>query len=622
MLLSINDLKKSFVDNLIFENVNLIVEQRDKIGLIGVNGCGKSTLFNILTGELSKDSGSIFMPKNIKIGYLKQQLHETSTNSIYDECKEVFLEIIKMEEKLRELEKNLNSDEKLEIYGKLQEKFVELDGYSYNSKIRGTLIGLGFSTEDFNKKVVELSGGQKSRLALAKLLLDKPDLLLLDEPTNHLDIESVQWLEKYLKDFSGSIILISHDRYFLDNVTNKISLLENKTLTTYVGNYTSFMKKRKKDLEILTRQYENQQREIKRQEEIVQRFLSKTSNEKALKQGKSRQKLLDKIKRLPPPPTEAKKADIRFKPKYDSGKEVLKVKDISKSFGDKNIFENVNFNIYKSEKVGLIGPNGVGKTTLFKIIVGILSKDSGEIEYGTKVNISYFSQEMEDLNRENTIIDEIWDFFPKLTHFEIRSYLAKFMFIGDDVFKLIDDLSGGEKARVSLLKIMLKGSNFLLLDEPTNHLDIVSKEGLEQALKVYDGTVLSISHDRYFLNSVCDKILNMTKDGVYEYLGNYDYFIEKTTKPLKTEEVYISKTEIANQKKEERKKQLEKKKIQEERKKLEEEINNLELRLKIIDEELSNPKIYEDINKVNEVSNERDDITIKLEELYEKWFDE
>lgn len=625
MLLSISNIKKTYIYEPILDGASLIVEDHDKIALIGNNGSGKTTLFNIIAEEISKDDGEIFMPKDLKIGYLKQQLHTESEDSIYTECEKIFAPLIKMEEELRTLEKEISNpecedfDNKLLRYGHLQEEFAEKEGYSFPSKIRGTLIGLGFSEEDFSKKVNNLSGGQKSRLALSKMLLEEPDLLLLDEPTNHLDINAISWLEKYLKDYKGAVIIISHDRYFLNNVVNKIALLEFNKINVFKGNYTEYSKKRQKELELLKKQYEDQQKEIKRQEAIIERYMG-LGRDRFIRQGKSRQKLLDKMKKLPPP-TETKKAQIRFIPEFESGKEVLTVDNLSKSYGDKKIFENISFNIFKNDKVGIIGPNGVGKSTLFKIITEKLNPDTGEVKYGSNVKIAYFDQEMENLNNENTIIDEIWNEYPLLNHFQIRRYLAQFLFVGDDIFKLIGDLSGGEKGRVSLLKIMLKGANLLLLDEPTNHLDIDSKEILESSLNIYDGTTISISHDRYFLNSTCNKILNMSSNGIDEYLGNYDYYLEKTTAKPEYEDNTITKTEIDNLKKEERRIRNEKKKIKEAKANLEKAIHEMEQTINDIDAELSKPEIYENLEKVHSLSEKRENTNIELEKLYEQWFE-
>ena len=625
MLINIKNLSKTYVTEKILDDVDLIVEDTDKIGLIGNNGSGKTTLFKILLNEISSDSGEIYMKKNIKIGYLEQQLDIHSENTLYNECQEIFKDIIAMEKDLRKLEHaisdpdNQNLDRDIEQYGKLQEKFQDLDGYSYPSRIRGALIGLGFTEDDFDRSVNELSGGQKSRLALAKLLLSSPDLMLLDEPTNHLDIYAISWLEKYLKDYKKAAIIISHDRYFLDSIVNKISLLENKKLTHFNGNYSVYLKERRKQIEILKKQYLNQEREIKRQEEIIKRYLN-MGRDRFIRAGKSRQKLLDKMKQVDPP-GEKKNLNVSFIPKFDSGHDVLMVEDLKKSYGEKLIFENISMNVYKKDKVGIIGPNGVGKSTLFKILNNKLDKDQGEVKFGSRVIVSYFDQEMENLNSDNTVIDEIWDNFPKLNHYEVRSYLAKFLFIGDDIFKTIDELSGGEKAKVSLLKIMLQGANLLLLDEPTNHLDIDSKSVLEDALNSYEGTVISISHDRYFLNSTCNKILAMSQDRMDEYLGNYDYYLEKTKKYDEFEEEEISKTQIANQKKLDREERNREKKRKEKLENLENDIHDKEDRVKKIEEELSKNETYEDIELVQDLSKERESLQEELDILYMEWIE-
>lgn len=625
MLINIKNLSKTYVTEKILDDVDLIVEDTDKIGLIGNNGSGKTTLFKILLNEISSDSGEIYMKKNIKIGYLEQQLDIHSEDTLYNECQEIFKDIIAMEKDLRKLEHaisdpdNQNLDRDIEQYGKLQEKFQDLDGYSYPSRIRGALIGLGFTEDDFDRSVNELSGGQKSRLALAKLLLSSPDLMLLDEPTNHLDIDAISWLEKYLKDYKKAAIIISHDRYFLDSIVNKISLLENKKLTHFNGNYSVYLKERRKQIEILKKQYLNQEREIKRQEEIIKRYLN-MGRDRFIRAGKSRQKLLDKMKQVDPP-GEKKNLNVSFIPKFDSGHDVLMVEDLKKSYGENLIFENISMNVYKKDKVGIIGPNGVGKSTLFKILNNKIDKDQGEVKFGSRVIVSYFDQEMENLNSDNTVIDEIWDNFPKLNHYEVRSYLAKFLFIGDDIFKTIDELSGGEKAKVSLLKIMLKGANLLLLDEPTNHLDIDSKSVLEDALNSYEGTVISISHDRYFLNSTCNKILAMSQDKMDEYLGNYDYYLEKTKKYDDFEEEEISKTQIANQKKLDREERNKEKKRKEKLANLENDIHAKEDRIKKIEEELSKNETYEDIELVQDLSKERESLQEELDMLYMEWIE-
>lgn len=623
-ILSLTNIKKSYIDEETIRDGNLIVEDKDKIGLIGINGSGKSTLFNIITENLSYDEGEIFRKKDLKIGYLEQQLSLHTEGSIYDNCLSIFADLIELEKNLRNQEHIIaenpdNLDEELMKYQRLQDEFHKRDGYSYNSKIRGTLIGLGFTEEDFDKDISTLSGGQKSRVALAMLLLEDADLLLLDEPTNHLDIGAISWLEKYLKDIDKAVIIISHDRYFLNNIVSKIVLLENGGTKTYKGNYDNYMKQRKKDFEVLKRQYEDQQKEIKRQEEIIKRYMN-LGRDRFIKQGKSRKKMLDKMQRIEMP-TSNKKTNLHFTPKKTSGRDVLEIKDLSKSFGDHQVFHDLNAFVYKNDKIGLIGPNGVGKSTLFKIIAEEISPTSGEVRLGSNVDVAFFYQELDNLSLYKTVMDEIWDEFPRLEHFQIRKYLAEFLFVGDDIFKTIDELSGGERGRLSLLKIMLKGANFLVLDEPTNHLDIDSKEILEDALLKYEGTVLSISHDRYFLNKTVDKIFEMTESGINTFLGNYDYYLEKTTEVETDDEDYKSRTEIEREKREEREKRKKNKALRKEKEKIEKEISTLEEKLSTIDSKLADSNTYSDYQLASDLSIERESLANTLEELYEKWME-
>ncbi len=623
-ILSLTNIKKSYIDEETIRDGNLIVEDRDKIGLIGINGSGKSTLFNIITENLSYDEGEIFRKKDLKIGYLEQQLSLHQEGSIYDNCLSIFSDLIELEKNLREQEHIIadnpeNLEEELNKYQRMQDDFHKRDGYSFHSRIRGTLIGLGFSEDDFDKDIKTLSGGQKSRVALAMLLLEDADLLLLDEPTNHLDIDAISWLEKYLKDVDKAIIIISHDRYFLNNIVSKIVLLENGATKTYSGNYDNYMKQRKKDFEVLKRQYEDQQKEIKRQEEIIKRYLS-LGRDRFIKQGKSRKKMLDKMQKIEMP-TSNKKTNLSFATNKTSGRDVLEIKDLSKSFDDHLVFHDLNAFVYKQDKIGLIGPNGVGKSTLFKIIAGKLNPSSGEVKIGSNVDIAFFYQELDNLSLDKTVMDEIWDEFPKLEHFQVRKYLAEFLFVGDDIFKTVDELSGGERGRLSLLKIMLKGANFLVLDEPTNHLDIDSKEILEDALLKYEGTVLSISHDRYFLNKTVDKIFEMQEDGINVFLGNYDYYLEKTTEVETLDDEHKSKTEIAKEKKEEREERKKNKALRKKKEKLEEEIADIEKKLSTIDEKLQDQETYSDYQLANDLSIERQSLANTLEELYESWME-
>lgn len=623
-ILSLTNIKKSYIDEETIKDANLIVEDKDKIGLIGINGSGKSTLFNIITENLSYDDGEIFRKKDLKIAYLEQQLSLHQEGSIYDNCLSIFKDLIELEKNLRKQEHIIaenpdNLDEELVKYQRLQDEFHKRDGYSYNSKIRGTLIGLGFSEEDFSKDISTLSGGQKSRVALAMLLLQDADLLLLDEPTNHLDIDAISWLEKYLKDIDKAIIVISHDRYFLNNIVSKIVLLENGATKTYKGNYDNYMRQRKKDFEVLKRQYEDQQKEIKRQEEIIKRYMN-LGRDRFIKQGKSRKKMLDKMQKIDMPSSN-KKTKLSFTPKKTSGRDVLEIKDLSKSFGDHLVFHDLNAFVYKNDKIGLIGPNGVGKSTLFKIIAKEIQETSGEVKIGSNVDIAFFYQELDNLSLDKTVMDEIWDEFPKLEHFQIRKYLAEFLFVGDDIFKSVEELSGGERGRLSLLKIMLKGANFLVLDEPTNHLDIDSKEILEDALLKYEGTVLSISHDRYFLNKTVDKIFEMKEDGINTFLGNYDYYLEKTSESEPEEENFKTKTEIEREKREEREERKKNKVLRKKKEKVEEEIATIEEKLSTIDSKLADSNTYSDYQLANDLSIERESLANTLDELYEIWME-
>lgn len=628
LILSSSHISKSYIVDVILEDISFNVNERDKIGVIGLNGTGKTTLFNIIAGELDKDSGDLYVQKGLKIGYLKQHTKIDSSKTIFDECLSCFKNLIKMEEDLRNLEKDMAvkaMDEELlkplmDQYGSLSEKFVASHGYAYKSEIKGVLRGLGFNEEDYEKKVNILSGGQKSRLELAKLLLRKPDLLLLDEPTNHLDIDAVIWLEKYIKEYPGSALIISHDRYFLDNVVNRVFYLENKKLHSYNTDYSGFMKQRKSQLEVLKRQYEDQQKEIKRQEEIIQRFKN-YGDSRYIKQAQSRQKLLSKMKIIDIE-KDSKKANLRFEPKIKSGNDVLKVSEIYKSYGDNNLLEDINFNIYAKDKVGLLGANGIGKTTLFKMILGQVLKDRGEIDFGHNVHPGYFDQEMDTLNLDNTVMEEIWDQNPKFTYYDIRKVLSQFLFIGDEILKEVRDLSGGERARLSLLKLMLSKANFLLLDEPTNHLDIDSKEVLEDALNEYEGTIFVISHDRYFLNRVTNKTLELTEEGIMEYLGNYDYYIEKKNELAfvdDEDENQKTKTQSRLERKKEKEALLKERKKKNDLKALEEEIEVLESQLEEIDTILSDNDIYNQHEKVAELSQKRENVSIKLESLYEDW---
>lgn len=632
-VLQSSNICKTYVTKPILEDVSFRVLEGDIVGVLGLNGSGKTTLFEILANKIPLDKGEVILAKDAKLGYLEQHTKIESNNSVFEEALKVFKPLIKMEEDLRKLEEyialksndsNFNLDKSLLEYSNLLEDFKALNGYGYPSEIKGVLKGLGFSDEEFDKPVNLLSGGQKSRLSLAILLLEKPSILLLDEPTNHLDISAISWLERFIKDYKGTSLIISHDRYFLDTVVKRIFYMENTGLSVYNLNYTRFMSQRKKDLDILKKQYEDQLKEVKRQEEIIQKY-TQFGGERYIKQARSRQKMLDRIKLLPKP-TEDKKSSFTFEPALKSGKDVLLAEGLSKSFGDLTLFKDISLQIYKGERVGLIGPNGIGKTSLFKILLNQLEADSGLVNLGHNVITGYFDQEMSDLNLDKTIIDEIWDTYPKLDHFQIRSYLSRFMFVGDDIFKEIKDLSGGERARVSLLKLMLSKSNFLIMDEPTNHLDIDSKEVLEDALLNYSGTVFVISHDRYFLNKVASKILELREDGLFEYLGNYDYYLDKKTSLEKAledanEDFAKTKTQVKQEQKKEKKALIEEREEKKKLKKLEEDIEKLENEIEGIDQILSNPSIYDDHGEVIKITLKREKLSEELNSLYNFWIE-
>ena len=625
IVLSCKNISKSYGVNSIFENISFNVEDKDKIGLIGKNGSGKTSLLKILSKEIPYDSGEIYISQNKKIGVLTQHINIDSNETLYDECLKVFQHLIDKEGRIRELETEMTkfseSESELsrimEEYSSLCEEFEREEGYGYKSRLVGTLKGLGFSEEEFKREVNSFSGGQKSRIQLAKLLLQKADILFLDEPTNHLDMDSVSFLEGYLRDFDKALILISHDRYFLDKTVNRIFLTENKGIKKYNGNYSSYVKIRKREIEVLKHQYEVQKKEIKRQQEIIDKFAS-YGNQRLTRQAQSRKKLLDKMKILEIPPADLK-MKINFTPLIESGKEVLKVRNLKKSYLGIPLFENVNFDIYKGEKVVLTGKNGSGKSTLLNIILGNIPCDFGEIEEAVKVNKAYFDQEERTLNENNTVIDEIWDAFPNLNHSQIREYLAKFMFFGDDIFKFVGDLSGGERVRLSLLKLMLSGANFLLMDEPTNHLDIDSKEILEEALNDYEGTVFIVSHDRYFINNVADKIISLDEKGTATFLGNYDYYIQKIQENEDFDNyVKINKT----REKKEKKKLKELRDLERESKRLiknlEKEIYDIEEKLVELNELAQDPTLYEDNEKREKLFSEMKETFKQKEKLYEK----
>lgn len=633
IVLSTKNIKKSYGIDTILKNITFNINDGEKVGLIGPNGAGKSTLFKILTNQLEQDSGELFIEKGKLVGYMSQNLSLTSSNSIYDEVLTVFEDLLLTEAKLKKLEGIMNEpyDAKNEAYHNkvikdyttLTEIYNNKGGYTYRGEINRVLKGLGFLENDFNKTIDILSGGQKSRVALCKLLLTKPDILLLDEPTNHLDLSAIEWLEEYLISYKGTVVLISHDRYFLDAVTEKTLEILGGEAYTYNGNYTSALDLKEKNFEVLMKAYKLQQTEIKRQEEIIEKYRS-FNREKSVKAAESRQKALDKIDRLEAPISDGKASKINFEALIKSGNDVLHVENLSKSFGEKKLFSELSFDIKRSEKIALIGENGRGKTTLFNILLGNVESDHGSAVLGKNVHIGYYDQEQSNLDESKTVIDEVWDRFPNLTTTKIRNALAAFLFSGDDVFKKISTLSGGEKCRINLLKLMLSKSNFLLLDEPTNHLDIVSREALEDAILSYDGTVLVISHDRYFLNKVVSKIYELQENGIKEYLGNYDYYVDKKKNPnrFQDEEELTSgktKTQLNLEKKKKKEAEKQAKELKQKAKTLEKDIMDTETKIEELQNELCLEEVYSNPEKSKEINNTISNLQQCLEKLYETW---
>ena len=625
-IVSAQGLEKTFYIDPILKDVGFLIEAGEKIGLIGNNGSGKTTLMAMLAGELTPDGGSISTTKDLEVGYLAQHVAVTEGASIYDECMASFQAVIELEERLRAMEMEMAHlegealEEHIARYQVLVDRYEKSGGYSRESAVTGALRGLGFSEEEMAMPAENLSGGQKSRLALAKLLLHEPDLLLLDEPTNHLDMDSIAWLEKFLKAFKGAVVVISHDRYFLDAIVDRILYLRDGVVKSYQGDYTNFVRRRQEEEEQMRHAYVMQQKEIKRQEEMIKRFAS-WNREKSVRAARSKQKQLDKMERLEDVKGE-KNLLLSFAPTTESGRDVLHAEHLSKSFPTKQLFDDVTFPIYKGERVGLIGPNGIGKSTLFKIIMNEIAPTSGEVQLGKGVTIAYFDQEMKTLDENKTVAEELWDRYPKLDRFQIHAYLARFLFTGDDLDKRIGDLSGGEKGRLSLLIIMLSGANFLLLDEPTNHLDIESKESLEAALKDYTGTILTISHDRYFLDRVATKIVCLSEEGTFMVDGDYTYFLKKweDAHTVEEEEEEITKTQIVKEKKKSREEQKEARRRKKALRDTEAEIHALEAEIEAMDETLADPATYEDHRAALELSQKRDATQEKLDALYDEWF--
>ncbi len=626
MILALNNVSKAFGTDVILKNISFHIEEKEKVAIVGVNGAGKSTLFKIITGELSLDSGEVIMPKSATMGYFSQSLEIDSSKTIYGELLTVFEPIMLMEQQLRDMEAQMSHksgdqlEKLMEKYSELSHKMEEMDGYSYQSRLRGVIKGLGFSDEESSQTINQLSGGQKTRVALGKILLKAPDILLLDEPTNHLDIDSLRWLEDFLRSYKGAVVIISHDRYFLDKVVGKVIEIENKKAKEYFGNYSYYAEKKIVDREIEYHRYINQQKEIKHQEDVIKK-LREFNREKSIKRAESREKMLDKIERIEAPENLPDKMRLEIKPVKESGNDVLSVDNVSMAFDGVPLFDNISFDIKKGEKTALIGPNGIGKTTLFKIILSRLEAKGGSVKLGSNVVIGYYDQEQSDLNLNKTIFDEISDAYPDLTITQIRNVLAAFVFTGDDVFKTIGSLSGGEKGRVALAKIMLSNANFLILDEPTNHLDINSKEILEQAIQCYTGTVLYISHDRYFINSTATKIVELNKDKATIYLGNYDYYTEKLKENeiVKIEEVKSIETETKLDWKKQKEIQAQQRKKDNRIKKIEKEIEETENKIDELDNLLATEEVYTNSMRSREIYEEKESLEEKLMELYEKF---
>jgi ATP-binding cassette subfamily F protein 3 len=652
VILSCTNISKSFGTTQILQSVSFHINEREKAAIVGLNGAGKSTLLKIIMGELSADEGEVIIAKGASIGYLAQHQNLMSENSIYEEMLTVKEDVITLNKNIRTLEQDMKhaKGEKLEqmlnTYTRLMHEFELKNGYAYQSEVTGILKGLGFSEDEFDKKINTLSGGQKTRIALGKLLLTKPDIMLLDEPTNHLDLISIAWLEAFLINYNGAVVVVAHDRYFLDKVVNKVIEIENRKAITFDGNYSDYVNKKSMLQNALMKQYLNQQQEIKRQEEVIAKLRS-FNREKSIRRAESREKLLNKIERIEKPMEHTPQMHFELEPRIISGNDVLSVSGLAKSYGDLQLFSNLNFEIKRGEKVAIIGNNGTGKTTILKIINGQVEADDGEIRLGTKVQIGYYDQEHQVLHPEKTLFDELQDTYPHLDNTAVRNILAAFLFTDDDVFKRIKDLSGGERGRVALAKLMLSEANLLILDEPTNHLDIASKEILENVLNNYSGTVLYVSHDRYFINKTATRILDLTGQTLLNYIGNYDYYLEKkpeveaaylgenmdqtqarSGKPgdFPASSPFVSSTSSPaepsanklswHQQKEE---QARERKRKNDLRKIEDEISQLETRNDEIDILLTKEEIYTDVERLIELNNEKKELEARLEVLLEQW---
>ena len=629
MLIQLNNVTKNFVVNEIFSNVKMEINDKDRVAIVGRNGAGKSTLLKIISGELSFDSGERTISKNTTIGYLSQEFIVREDLSIYEEMITCFDEIISLEANLEKLSYELtpenieNDSGLLDRFDRLQNEVLTHKDYHYKSKIESVLYGLDFTKDVFDKKISTFSGGEKTRLSMAKLLLSEPDLLILDEPTNHLDMENVAWLENYLSSYNGAIVIVSHDRYFLDKVVNVVYNLEFGKLKKYVGNYSKFLKQYEEDYEKQLKEFTSQQKDIKRLEEFVQKNIARASTSKM---AKSRQKVLDKMELIDNPKKDDKAANIEFNIKEQSGRDVLMIENLKVGYDGKQVGNAYNFSVYKGDRIAIVGRNGIGKSTLIKTIAKKQNAIGGSVHYGSKVSLGYYDQKQAEFESSKTILNELWDEYPLMKEAEVRTVLGRFLFRGDSVLKIVRDLSGGEKARLQLAKLMLEKNNLLVLDEPTNHLDITSKQVLEDALENYEGTIVFVSHDRYFINKIANKVLDITGDDYSIYLGNYDYYLEKREQELIAKKLKEEKTDEVQEKvandyvlgKEEKKRI---RKLERTREELLEKIESLEEKVSLVNNELTKEEVYTDAIKVQEYNEELRSLNQEIEDLNNTWLE-
>ena len=638
MILSCQNISKAFVENQVLKNVSFHIEDHEKAAIVGINGAGKTTLLRIIVGEMTPDDGQVVLAKDKTLGYLAQNSTVGTSHTIYEELLSVKADLLRLEEKIRECENNMKHaegdalEDLMKQYTSLTHAFETGGGYLYRSELVGVLKGLGFTEDEFSKPVATLSGGQKTRVALGRLLLQNPDLIILDEPTNHLDMNSIAWLETYLLNYKGAVLIVSHDRYFLDRIAGKVIEIDQSKATTFMGNYSDYAVKKEQLRVAAWNAYMNQQREIKHQEEVIEKLKS-FNREKSIKRAESREKMLDKIEVIEKPSEVRTDMKLTLTPRILSGNDVLTVEHLSKSFDSHKLFTDVNFEIKRGEHVAIIGDNGSGKTTLLKILNGLVPADQGTFRLGSNVEIGYYDQEHHVLHSDKTLFEEISDDYPYLNNTQIRNVLAAFLFTGEDVFKRISDLSGGERGRVSLAKLVLSNANFLILDEPTNHLDIMSKEILEDALNGYEGTILYVSHDRYFINRTAHRILDLTEGQFVNYVGNYDYYLEKhdtvmaaieasapqNTDADNTVAAKVAESEVKLDWKAQKEEQARLRKKENDLKKCEEQIARLEARVSEIDTEMSDPAIGTQVAKLQELSKEQAACQKQLEKLYEQW---